>query len=743
MKKTAKTNVKDHEQARAEITYKGKKAIMSLDWEKPSRFYIHVRGSGVNEVIAEEYDPRAILKEWVKAMKQYQGELVARTPKQKELLQKQKELAAGFWKSDSPFFAPGFLRAIRVAYLKDIREGDLKLSPGDKKVLDAFTSQQPAEGKKFSSDGTRLDGLWMGGRGIAEWKGGKLHIRNPTSRSDQTVARMLKKMTPKNLLAAAVRQAQNLWLPREIPSKARSMVGQVGKALDWDVTAAAGFAVAILEDVNAHDAAKKVNILLNKLVLQDVSGKVTGEDAERAPGELSAADKEAYRLYFQRKMKEWGIKSPAELDDAKKKKFFDEVDKGWKGEGEKEGTVRKGADSGPAMAAQKLAKQGKYAQAIKEIQKLPLTDMEGRSLKTAIINILDEASYEQASPKYVNGVMDNLVKYLSNRASMRPQEVLRVKGSVRKAAATWNVKGKPPAKEFVKPLVDSALAVAAKRVPDLLKGVTKMELTYGPGRQMADVEGKLGTLTNRFEVSVIREYDEAGTWHVAVQAGKVKKEWSDKGAKGAQIGATIAKLLGQGLQAAGKTTASVQGKREDRDYAKEYRDYHSKPEQKKNRAKRNSARRQLGLSKGDPREVDHKTPLSKGGGNSEKNLRAVSRDTNRQKGAKPASARQARKDPQIAKTILQQLGGAGRLKAMLGAKHFIDHGDGLSFQFPNPKRNRGNYFKVTLDEGSDTYILEIGKIAGSSFKKLKDWHGVYADQMKRIFEDFTGLRMSL
>jgi 5-methylcytosine-specific restriction endonuclease McrA len=69
-----------------------------------------------------------------------------------------------------------------------------------------------------------------------------------------------------------------------------------------------------------------------------------------------------------------------------------------------------------------------------------------------------------------------------------------------------------------------------------------------------------------------------------------------------------------------------------RDYAKEYREYHSKPEQKKNRAKRNAGRRKLGLKKGDGKEVDHKKPLSKGGSNSDGNLRSVKRATNRKKG---------------------------------------------------------------------------------------------------------------
>ena len=71
-----------------------------------------------------------------------------------------------------------------------------------------------------------------------------------------------------------------------------------------------------------------------------------------------------------------------------------------------------------------------------------------------------------------------------------------------------------------------------------------------------------------------------------------------------------------------------------RDYKKEYAEYHSKPEQIKNRSKRNKARREMGLKVGDKREVDHIKPLKKGGSNSKSNLRVVSRTTNRKKGAK-------------------------------------------------------------------------------------------------------------
>lgn len=71
-----------------------------------------------------------------------------------------------------------------------------------------------------------------------------------------------------------------------------------------------------------------------------------------------------------------------------------------------------------------------------------------------------------------------------------------------------------------------------------------------------------------------------------------------------------------------------------RDYKKEYKEYHAKPEQVKNRAARNKARVTMGLKPGDKREVDHVKPLSKGGSNTKKNLKVTTRTANRKKGAK-------------------------------------------------------------------------------------------------------------
>jgi hypothetical protein len=42
----------------------------------------------------------------------------------------------------------------------------------------------------------------------------------------------------------------------------------------------------------------------------------------------------AYQKFFNKKMKEAGFKSPADMSDEEKKEFFNMIDKEWKGEKE-------------------------------------------------------------------------------------------------------------------------------------------------------------------------------------------------------------------------------------------------------------------------------------------------------------------------------------------------------------------------------------------------------------------------
>lgn len=153
----------------------------------------------------------------------------------------------------------------------------------------------------------------------------------------------------------------------------------------------------------------------------------------------------------------------------------------------------------------------------------------------------------------------------------------------------------------------------------------KPAVYYGPSRQLIDFQG---TMTRRtalyggketgFPIAVGLEnipnaVEEARRNYSGLRS-KAKKLQKEYGDPGTQIALAATKYA-----------------RAPRDYKREYEQYHSQQEQIDNRSLRNQARRKLGLPKGDPREVDHKTPLSKGGSNHKSNLSAVSRSTNRKK----------------------------------------------------------------------------------------------------------------
>lgn len=85
-----------------------------------------------------------------------------------------------------------------------------------------------------------------------------------------------------------------------------------------------------------------------------------------------------------------------------------------------------------------------------------------------------------------------------------------------------------------------------------------------------------------------------------------------------------------------------------RNYKKEYARDHASRKAKKQRAARNKANRKL--KPGPGKEVDHKTPLSKGGGNGKSNLRVVTRSANRKKAAKVLTKRTTKRKVRKKKT---------------------------------------------------------------------------------------------
>lgn len=92
----------------------------------------------------------------------------------------------------------------------------------------------------------------------------------------------------------------------------------------------------------------------------------------------------------------------------------------------------------------------------------------------------------------------------------------------------------------------------------------------------------------------------------------------------------------------------------------------------------------------------------------------------------------------IHETILIQLGG-NKFLAMTGGLCYSD-GNTLIVKFKGSMV--ANIMYITLKE-NDLYTVEICKFRGMNVKTVKQLDDVYAEMLKPIFEQTTGLKTSL
>jgi len=102
---------------------------------------------------------------------------------------------------------------------------------------------------------------------------------------------------------------------------------------------------------------------------------------------------------------------------------------------------------------------------------------------------------------------------------------------------------------------------------------------------------------------------------------------------------------------------------------------------------------------------------------------------------------------QVASTIAQQMGGTGRLKAMVGAHNLVFLSDtrdgGLAFDFKGSRK--ANKIRVELDRGADLYNVKLYKYnhRTGEIKTVYEGEGIYFDMLIDIFEMHTGLYLTL
>lgn len=98
----------------------------------------------------------------------------------------------------------------------------------------------------------------------------------------------------------------------------------------------------------------------------------------------------------------------------------------------------------------------------------------------------------------------------------------------------------------------------------------------------------------------------------------------------------------------------------------------------------------------------------------------------------------------IANTILKQMGGGGRLRAMIGMHSQVALDSGLQFSFKGCRAY--NKCRVTYNYGSDTYTFALYQLSRKYPGKVNRefvLEDVYCDMLVDLFQDETGLRLSL
>lgn len=99
-------------------------------------------------------------------------------------------------------------------------------------------------------------------------------------------------------------------------------------------------------------------------------------------------------------------------------------------------------------------------------------------------------------------------------------------------------------------------------------------------------------------------------------------------------------------------------------------------------------------------------------------------------------------ESQVAKTIFQQFGGNRSMMMIGGKAHTLTGGKGIGIKWPNKQRKKGNYVEIVL-KPDDTYKMTFFNLTTKAKKKVKEFDGIYADQLVKLFEKQTGWFLKL
>ena len=109
--------------------------------------------------------------------------------------------------------------------------------------------------------------------------------------------------------------------------------------------------LSVIADVLKQDKQQKRE---HNKIMKEVQKKLKEKGSEEVAEE--EGDKEDYMKFFAGKLKKYGVKSPSELSDEDKKKFFSEIEKDWTHDSNEE--VEEKGSLGKRVKARMEAEEG-------------------------------------------------------------------------------------------------------------------------------------------------------------------------------------------------------------------------------------------------------------------------------------------------------------------------------------------------------------------------------------------------
>lgn len=96
---------------------------------------------------------------------------------------------------------------------------------------------------------------------------------------------------------------------------------------------------------------------------------------------------------------------------------------------------------------------------------------------------------------------------------------------------------------------------------------------------------------------------------------------------------------------------------------------------------------------------------------------------------------------EVAKEILRQLGGQGRLKMMINAKDYVALPDGVQFRMM-PGKDGVNLAEIRLN-GNDLYDVKFKRVRGANVYLKAAQQNVYVDMLPAVFRNVAGLAIQI